>query len=584
MGPGLVALLLACGPVGKLIRPPGVAVEGPAVEDALVRARVMEGWARRAAGDPIGARKAFDEAVRLDPTSVEARLARGRFVGRLDPATARADFQAALEQDPDIAGAWGGLAALGDDGAAARARELGDPGAWTRGWDGSAAYAAAWAKIALTDRRAFLARAKARAQVGDHEGATADALEALSAAPEGASAVLAGSAVEARRVGPALDALLAIHPTGEIARTALVTLARAADDPVRTLAALPSFPEPDGPDDPRLLLEVDALRRVGRFDDAIARADAVLAQKPGWAEMIRRKAQALVDAGRPRAAADLLEQPVIGAWAPAHTLMRARALIKAGRGEDALKAVEADQWRDNDSAPMAYALVIAGAAGGSQDAMLRGAIRLSPGTRADAFAEAGLVDRAVAELSADDPIQAEKAAKLLLDAGRKEEALLRIDAALLRWPERARLWSLSGRARERASDHAEARRLDPLDADSLLWYARRGDATIVPDLERALEADPGNPSLWMARGALHAAEGRPLFAVVAYEQALARAPTDPALRETLAALYSSLGDASRAEELRKKIGVEEEKPRARNSRVPSRKSSRKSRRKRRRRR
>lgn len=561
--PGVILLLLlaGCRPVSRAITTPGGA-GGPAgwPERPEVQARVMEGWARQAGGDDAGAKLAFDAAVREDPSAARARAARATFLAPTDAAAAHADLTEALDHQPDDGAVQWALARIDHDAAAlARARQLGVPAAWTAGWDGSLSYASEWQAVPLTAPADHLARARALAEVGDHDNAVDDALAALPFATDGAAAVLAGSAPLAWRTGAALDALLTLRPTSELARTALVTLCKTADDPVRTLEALALFPEHGGTDDVRELLRVDALGRSGRFEEALAVADDALHHHAGWGEMLRAKARVQLLGGAPRTAAATLGEPIIGPWQPLHTLWKARALVAAKDGPGALAAVEADQWHDNDSVQMAYALVLAGAAAGSPDAMERGAVRLPVNTRIDAYAEAGQVDRALELLSPDDPIQVERAAKLLAAAGRTAEAEARLDAASTRWPERARLWSMLGRIRDREPEMTVALSLDPLDHDAIAWLAAHGRDEAAARIPRLLDRWPGDPELLSALGAWHAGRGEPLQAVPAYEAALSRAPTDPALRAALIALYTQLGDTDAAERTRL-VGLSDDKP------------------------
>jgi predicted Zn-dependent protease len=295
-------------------------------------------------------------------------------------------------------------------------------------------------------------------------------------------------------------------------------------------------------------------------------AEDALHRRTGWGEMLRAKARVLILQGRPKAAAEVLGEPVIGTWAPAHTLLRARALVAAGKAEAALAAVEADQWRDAESPQMAYALTLAGAAAGNRDAMNRGANRLSSTMRAEAYAEGGKVDLAVGLLSAQDPAQVERGGRLLVDAGHLDAATAWLDPATLRWPERARMWSLLGRARDRAAEMTVARAFDPLDRDAIAWFAAHGDGSVLDDLERALLRNPADGRLYAARGDYWMGRGQPLRAVVAWEDALARDPSDRALGERLAALYERLGDTTSAARVRpvqvQEKADEEDRPRA----------------------
>lgn len=545
----LVLLLAGCGTFRGITPPPGAGGVGSVVDETQVRAKVMTAWAQEAAGDVPGARLSVEAALRIDPNSAPARLARVALA--TDPEKVKDDLEEVVKRDPRSGDGWWQLSRATQDAAAAqKARELGVPEAWSAGWDHTPEYLAAWRAVKLREPADLLARARALAELEDHDAAVDDALLALRGEPDGAAAVLAGSAPAAWRTATALDALIEARPRTEIARTALVTLCKTADDPVRTLQALPFFPESPGPEDPRLLVQVDALGRTGEFEEALAIAEDALNARHGWGEMLRAKARVQMMAGKPRAAAETLLEPIIGTWQPAHTLLRARALVAAGKADAALAAVEADQWRDTESPQMAYALTLAGAAAGSRDAMNRGAIRLSPSLRAEAYAEGGKIDLAIDLLSKDDPTQVERGGRVLVEAGRSAQAMAWLDPATLKWPERARIWSLLGRARDRAPEMIVARAFDPLDADAIAWFAAHGDATVLDDLSRVLVRTPGAARLYAARGDYWFGQGQPLRAVVAWEDALARDPTDKAVRERLAAVYETLGDPTGAARVR----------------------------------
>lgn len=373
------------------------------------------------------------------------------------------------------------------------------------------------------------------------------------------------AALAARAIGDEARAVAELRESVRVdagatdAALVLATLALARGAPQEALDAARLFVERRGRQRPEgYRVAIRALRALGR-DDAARRTTEELrdAGFPLEAALERAELEAAAAGGGEagaRAALEALRASGLDPRAPGHEpLLRARAerLLEAGRGSEALAAVQDALSHDPERASLhalhGAVLVRLGRAEDARAAFER-ALALDPD---EGHARAGLAALAhqsgdlaralalydeAARALPDDPAPAYAAARIELDRGRAEAARARLDALVRRHPGHAGArndlaWLLASRGEEldRALALAEgARQLAPspevLDTLGFV-HLQRGDAERAAALfEEALAASPDAPTIRFHLGLALARRGEHERAAEAFRRALAAGP------------------------------------------------------------
>ncbi len=387
-------------------------------------------------GREAEAEAAFTAALALDPADARIHEGLGGIARRRgDLAAARAHFAAAHAANPEAP-----PAAIN---AATAAAEAGDPAA------GLAILAEALARrpdhpgLLLTQGR--IAR-----RAGDLAAARA-AFAAVAArpgdAPQRLAALLEAAQIE-QEAGEraAAEALLreaqAAAPQDPRPLRRLALLARAGGDPAAALGWLDqarALTPPAAPEHPDLLVETaEALRALGRLEEAAARLAEVLARVPGHAWAIATEGQ--IARARGEEAAALERFAAAAALAPGNADLRieqARSLERLGRAAEAAAMYEAVL-----AAAPHHPRALDGLAW-----LARGAGDL---TRAIALFQAAM------EASPADPWPGLTLARTLAEAGEPSRAETVLEAVAARHPGRAEVALLRGTLARLRGDRAGA--------------------------------------------------------------------------------------------------------------------------------
>ena len=241
------------------------------------------------------------------------------------------------------------------------------------------------------------------------------------------------------------------------------------------------------PDDPAVLMNLgNALRDLGRLEEALEQYTHVTRAQPDFAPAFR-----------------------------AHGMI----LVMLGRAEEALAFLgQAVQLRPEDADANCDLGVGLDAAGRKQSALqcFDRAVALNPGhghahhNRAMLLAGSGHPTEALASYDSALALQPDNAAahnnrgSLLHSLGRYGEAVTAFDRALALRPSLAQTWHNRGLALSMLGQRAEALR----------------------SFDRALEIEPGNAPTLFQRGKMQVALGQHAEALASYDRALERAPED----------------------------------------------------------
>lgn len=291
---------------------------------------------------------------------------------------------------------------------------------------------------------------------------------------------------------------------------------------------------------PNRFARVLALRDAGRFVDADAELEPLLAETPEDLEALALRVHLRLNQGREAEAEALCDRLQALAPEAGQTLRaRSRLLLRRGQAEAAAAAARAAVAAQPDREENSLVLASALAAGGQLD-------------EARALADAVIARRPDAAEAYILLAQVAARRGLHLEAAEACDAALRLKPDLPIWTLLGSMRQAAGQAGPAQAAYRRALAGDPQDVAAMLGLAvlelRAGQGAAAEDLYRQATAlAPGRGDIWMAYGIFLQGEGRAADAADAYERSLALDGSQAATLLNLATVLAELGFRDRAE-------------------------------------